>query len=190
MGESLGDRQFISPNSPGLPRSRAGPWRRLIPPRIPAASRSPVPDMRKARRPRSAGPCELPHPASRARRTGDGVHEKARRLMSAGQFFEFDWLSVLFRQVRNLLEKMGLGSSPRSLSPITGIWRPASPVECCWLSVSRRCAGLHERLHSVPVPQRNRLTVQAPSTYRVRLLGPASARLASERLLNLAWDAL
>jgi hypothetical protein len=36
---------------------------------------------------------------------------------------------------------MGYGSSPRSLSPITGIWRPASPVECRWLSVSRRCAG-------------------------------------------------
>ena len=142
--------------------------------------------MRKARRPRSAGPCELPHPASRARRTGDGVHEKARRLMSAGQFFEFDWLSVLFRQVRNLLEKMGLGSSPRSLSPITGIWRPASPVECCWLSVSRRCAGLHERLQSLSSPQRDRPTASPPSTYRVRLLSPAFQRLPA--LVCQTWS--
>jgi hypothetical protein len=34
---------------------------------------------------------------------------------------------------------------PRSLI----IWRPTSPVECCWLSVPRRYAGLHERLQSV-----------------------------------------
>jgi len=43
------------------------------------------------------------------------------------------------------LKKMGSGNSPRSLSPLTGIWRPASPVEGCWLSVSRRYVGLHER---------------------------------------------
>jgi hypothetical protein len=36
---------------------------------------------------------------------------------------------------------MGSGNSPRSLSPNTDIWRPGSPVECRWLSVSRRCAG-------------------------------------------------
>jgi hypothetical protein len=36
---------------------------------------------------------------------------------------------------------MGSGNSPRSLSPYTDIWRPASLVACRWLSVSRRCAG-------------------------------------------------
>jgi hypothetical protein len=35
---------------------------------------------------------------------------------------------------------MGSGNSPRSLSPITGIWRPVPPVACRWLPVSRRCA--------------------------------------------------
>jgi hypothetical protein len=38
-------------------------------------------------------------------------------------------------------KRMGSGNSPRSLSPNTDIWRPASPVACRWLSVSRRCAG-------------------------------------------------
>jgi len=39
------------------------------------------------------------------------------------------------------VKRMGSGNSPRSLSPITGIWRPAPPAECRWLPVSRRCAG-------------------------------------------------
>ena len=34
------------------------------------------------------------------------------------------------------------GSSPRSLSPNTDIWRPTPPVEFRWLSVPRRYAGL------------------------------------------------
>lgn len=38
---------------------------------------------------------------------------------------------------------MRSGSSPRSLSPITDIWRPTSPVECRWLSVPRRYVGRH-----------------------------------------------
>ena len=69
------------------------------------------------------------------------VREKARRQMPAGQFFEFD-LGLVLPARPEPVEKMGLGSSPRSLSPNTDIWRPASPVECRWLSVSRRCAGL------------------------------------------------
>jgi len=52
------------------------------------------------------------------------------------------------------------------------IWRPTSPVECCWLSVPRRCAGLHERLQSVPAPQRSRPAVSPPLAFRVRLLSP------------------
>jgi hypothetical protein len=53
-------------------------------------------------------------------------------------------------------EFKGGGSSPRSLSPITDIWRSVSPVECLRLSVSRRCVGLHGQLQTVPAPQRSR----------------------------------
>ena len=103
--------------------------------------------------------------ALRRRSAGPGsVREKARRQMSAGQFFEFDlWLVLPVRPEPG--EKMGLGSSPRSLSPNTGIWRPASPVECRWLSVSRRYAGLHERLQSISAPQRSRPAMFPPPTF-------------------------
>jgi hypothetical protein len=56
------------------------------------------------------------------------------------------------------------GSSPRSLSSITDIWRPTPPVECCWLSVPRRCGGLQERLQSVPASQRGQPAVSPPRT--------------------------
>ena len=130
-----------------------------------------------------------PQKAHRRMSAGPGsVREKARRQMSAGQFFEFDlWLVLPAGPEPG--EKMGLGSSPRSLSPNTGIWRPASPVECRWLSVSRRCTGLHERLHSVSVPQRNRPTVSPPPACRVRLLSPAFAHLASVRPPDPVQDA-
>jgi len=72
---------------------------------------------------------------------------------------------------------VGCGSSPRSLSPATDIWRPASPVECGRLSVSRRCAGLHGRLQAAPAPQRSRPSVSPPRAFRVRLLSPGFAHL-------------
>jgi hypothetical protein len=72
---------------------------------------------------------------------------------------------------------MGCGSSPRSLSPATDIWRPAPPVECRRLSVSRRCAGLHGRLQAAPTPQRSRPSVSPPWAFRVRLLSPGFAHL-------------
>ena len=46
-----------------------------------------------------------------------------------------------------------------------GYWHlaPRFTRECRWLSVSRRCAGLHGRLQAVSAPQRSRSTVGFPS---------------------------
>jgi hypothetical protein len=57
---------------------------------------------------------------------------------------------------------------PRSLI----IWRPTSPVECRWLSASRRCAGLQGRLQAVTAPQRSRSPVSPQMTFWMRLLSP------------------
>ena len=84
---------------------------------------------------------------------------------------------------------MGYGSSPRSLSPTTGIWRPASPVEGCWLSVSRRYDGLHERMQSLSGPQRTRPAVSPPPTYWVRLLSSTSTTPAGACPSNPVKDA-
>jgi hypothetical protein len=72
---------------------------------------------------------------------------------------------------------MGSGNSPRSLSPLTDIWRPASPVECRWLSVSRRCTGLHGRLQIHFGPAAEPAVGVTTVGFWVRLLGPECARL-------------
>jgi hypothetical protein len=73
---------------------------------------------------------------------------------------------------------MGRGSSPHSLSPITDIWRPASPVECRWLSVSRRCAGLHGRLQIRSGSAAEPACDVATAGFRVRLLSPEFTHFA------------
>jgi hypothetical protein len=67
-------------------------------------------------------------------------------------------------------EDVGCGSSPRSLSPVTDIWRPVSPVERLRLSVSRRCVRLHERLQ-ISFGSRSEAGLRR---FRLRLSGEAS----------------